>query len=134
VNSKLLFSFLNINNGNELWKSDGTAAGTIIVKDIYSGNHSSIPGGITYLKNSIALFSANDGMQGNELWITNGETSGTTLVKNINNTTTSNFGPDLHGSAFFNNKLFFSGYTPEYGSNVYISDGTASGTQLLKGH
>ncbi len=29
--------------GNELWKSDGTAAGTVMVKDIYAGQNSSSP-------------------------------------------------------------------------------------------
>ncbi|WP_445300538.1 ELWxxDGT repeat protein [Microcoleus sp. BROC3] len=30
-------------NGNELWKSDGTAAGTVLVKDLNPGASSSGP-------------------------------------------------------------------------------------------
>ena len=29
-------------NGYELWKSDGTAAGTVLVKDIYAGSRSAV--------------------------------------------------------------------------------------------
>jgi ELWxxDGT repeat protein len=37
-NGKLLFNGFNGLNGNELWISDGTAAGTVLVKDIFAGS------------------------------------------------------------------------------------------------
>ena len=37
VGSTLFFTANDGVNGNELWKSDGTAAGTVLVKDIYAG-------------------------------------------------------------------------------------------------
>ncbi len=37
VNGTLFFGAYDGTNGNELWKSDGTAAGTVLVKDIYAG-------------------------------------------------------------------------------------------------
>src|SRR3989442_1709640 len=37
VNGTLFFRADDGVNGNELWKSDGTTAGTVLVKDIYPG-------------------------------------------------------------------------------------------------
>ena len=51
----------------ELWKSDGTAAGTTLVKDIYSGPGASRPSAIVLL-NSKPFFSAGDHAHGRELW------------------------------------------------------------------
>ena len=42
VGTTLYFRATDGTNGYELWKSDGTAAGTVMVKDIYSGSASSI--------------------------------------------------------------------------------------------
>src|SRR3954454_2843229 len=68
-------------HGQELWKSDGTAAGTTLVKDIYPGSgwtggwyygysyqpNSSNPGNLTNV-NGTLFFSASDGTSGEELW------------------------------------------------------------------
>ncbi|MCX8037753.1 MAG: hypothetical protein N3D11_12050 [Candidatus Sumerlaeia bacterium] len=70
-------------SGEELWKTDGTAAGTVLVQDIYPGEHSS---SVNYLvgMNGMLYFSANDGIHGAELWKSNGSRSGTVLVKDVN--------------------------------------------------
>ena len=47
-------------HGMELWKSDGTAAGTVLVKDINPGTASSIPSFLTNV-NGTLFFTANDG-------------------------------------------------------------------------
>ena len=43
MNGTLFFSANDGTNGNELWKSDGTAAGTVLVKDINPGGNASDP-------------------------------------------------------------------------------------------
>lgn len=48
-------------HGTELWKSDGTSAGTTLVKDIYAGTKSSSPSFLFLLLNNHLLFTANDG-------------------------------------------------------------------------
>lgn len=56
--------------GTELWKSDGTAAGTALVKDINPIGSSS-PTGLTNV-NGTLFFSASDGAAGVELWKNDG--------------------------------------------------------------
>ena len=68
--------------GSELWKSDGTAAGTVLVKDINPGGIGSIPVNLTNV-NGTLFFSADDGAHGEELWKSDGTAAGTVLVKDI---------------------------------------------------
>ena len=70
-------------HGDELWKSNGTAAGTVLVADIDPGSGSSNPTDLTNV-NGTLFFAANDGVHGNELWKSNGTAAGTVLVKDIN--------------------------------------------------
>ena len=64
----------------ELWKSDGTLAGTILVKDIWPGFGSSSPQFLTNV-NGTLFFSAHDSVSGFEPWKSDGTAAGTTLVK-----------------------------------------------------
>ena len=88
VNGTLFFSARSSANGRELWKSDGTAAGTQLVKDIRTGSgsgyysNSSSPSDLTAVGSTL-YFSANDGTNGRELWKSDGTASGTQLVKDI---------------------------------------------------
>src|SRR5690606_32946485 len=72
----LYFRAIDDTNGNELWKSDGTAAGTVLVADINPGSASSTPGNFTLNGNTL-YFTANDGTTGVELYRTNGTLAGT---------------------------------------------------------
>lgn len=72
----------NGTNGTELWRSDGTDAGTYMVKDIRVGNTPSIQN-VTYIAGSI-YFAANDGATGQELWKSDGTDAGTVLVQDVN--------------------------------------------------
>ncbi|MCW5203024.1 hypothetical protein VU12_08800, partial [Desulfobulbus sp. US4] len=56
-----------VHNGRELWKSDGTEAGTVIVKDIYAGLTGSNPNYLTVVDGRL-YFSADNGANGRELW------------------------------------------------------------------
>jgi ELWxxDGT repeat protein len=70
--------------GRELWVTDGTLAGTSLVKDINSGSGSSSPQEITALGDGRVLFQADDGTSGKELWVTDGTANGTYRVDDIN--------------------------------------------------
>jgi ELWxxDGT repeat protein len=79
----LFFRAGETNTGSELWKSDGTEGGTVIVKDINPGTGSSAPFWFEGIGNTL-LFGAIDGIHGQELWATDGTDSGTVMVKDIN--------------------------------------------------
>jgi ELWxxDGT repeat protein len=79
---RIFFSAQDGVHGMELWSTDGTAAGTRMVRDIAPGPDSSSPaylaaaGGLLY-------FTADDGVHGFELWQSDGTAAGTRLVQDI---------------------------------------------------
>src|SRR5690606_35701179 len=66
VNGTLFFVASNTTTGQELWKSDGTASGTVLVKDIYSGLYNSSAINLTNV-NGVLYFCADNGVNGQEL-------------------------------------------------------------------
>src|SRR5262249_18565912 len=78
----LYFAADDGSSGVELWKSDGTEAGTVRVKDINAGANGSQPFGLTAWRGAL-FFWANDG-QGIELWKSDGTEVGTVMVRGIN--------------------------------------------------
>ena len=82
VRGILYFSANDGKHGYELWRSDGTARGTRMVKDINPGRGWSNICGITAV-NRIIFFSADDGVHGAELWRSDGTARGTRMVRDI---------------------------------------------------
>ena len=80
VGNTLYFVANDGTNNYEVWKSDGTSAGTVMVKDIRSG--SSGPRHLTAVDNTL-YFRADDGIYGRELWKSDGTSAGTVMVKDI---------------------------------------------------
>ena len=115
-------------NGKELWKSDGTASGTVMVKDINSGSGDSWASQFVVLGNTL-FFSANDGTNGVELWKSDGTTSGTVMVKDISSGSSHSAPRDFE---VVGNSLFFSAYDATHGLELWKSDGTTSGTVMVK--
>ena len=113
-------------NGKELWKSDGTASGTVLVKNIADTDAPSYPADFVALGSRL-LFTAQNDTYGNELWLTDGTTAGTQLVKDINPTGDS-YPYQIVKSG---NAIFFSAETGDYGDELWKSDGTVSGTVLV---
>lgn len=73
-------------NGKELWVTDGTPAGTKMLKDIFPGVESSNPDAFMVAgpKDKRRLyFRADDGVKGLELWATDGTENGTVLVQDV---------------------------------------------------
>src|SRR4051812_42691433 len=60
---------------SELWKTDGTPARTLLVRDIRPGTKSSNPSQLTDV-NGALYFTADDGIHGEELWKSDGTLAG----------------------------------------------------------
>ena len=82
VNGALYFQADDGADGVELWKSDGTAAGTVMVTDINPGADGSYPSELANV-NGTLYFNADDGADGVELWKSDGTAAGTVMVKDI---------------------------------------------------
>jgi len=130
------FFFTAETNGvsdDELWKSDGTAAGTVLVKDIQAGTTSSYPSGFYEFNNQL-FFEANNGANGAELWKTDGTTAGTAQVKDIRAGSPGGFDNYFFQPVWQHAGLFFfiAETNGTYDNEIWTSDGTTAGTVLLK--
>ena len=124
----ILSSPNNGENEYELWKSDGTADNTLVVKDIFSGIGSGNPSSFTNV-NGIIYFRATDGLNGIELWKSDGTSEGTLMVKDINPGSGSG-SPALLTD--INGILYFRAYDGVSGNELWKSDGTNQGTVMVK--
>ncbi len=135
VNGKCIFSYGSSSNNKEIWVSDGTPAGTHQLKDIKSGaSLGSNPYNLVATKHHVYFF-ADDGEHGYELWRTDGTDTGTMLVKDVF--------PGIIGSlqniaqktnmVASDNKVWFSAISDVVvGFELFVSDGTDTGTHLVK--
>ncbi len=78
LGSRLLFRGWDPAHGFELWATDGTPGGTVLVRDIAPGTGSSFPDFLTPVGSEV-WFAANDGVHGDELWSSDGTPGGTRL-------------------------------------------------------
>jgi ELWxxDGT repeat protein len=133
VGDTLLFAAYTPTTGTELWKTDGTEAGTLLVKDIYPGQQSGIPEWFTTVGDTL-YFSAQDRNLNRQLWKSDGTPEGTQPVTSF--PTGVNVGSLVYPIAPLNGKLLFAGNVTDpndvYGVELYSTDGTAGGTTLLK--
>jgi ELWxxDGT repeat protein len=125
VNGTVFFSADDGLNGFELWRSDGTAAGTVLVTDINPGVGGAYPDDLTNV-NGTLFFTAFDVTNGRELWKSDGTAAGTVLVTDIN----SSGGAYPYNLTNVNGTLFFSAFDGN-GYELWRSDGTAAGTVRL---
>jgi ELWxxDGT repeat protein len=138
--SELYFSADDGVNGRELWKTNGTEAGTEMVKNINTtaAGAGSGPNGFMSMRtgsgplaSSELFFSADDGTNGRELWKTDGTSGGTVMVKDINATAVG-ASSSLFGITVFNGALYFSADDGVNGRELWKSDGTGPGTVMVK--
>jgi ELWxxDGT repeat protein len=118
-------------HGVELWRSDGTAAGTYLLADIEPGpawTEGRAPRGLINAGGTV-FFVAYTPDTGNELWASDGTPSGTRRVKDINPGPASTI---VRSPVALGNRLYFQGCEPLTGCELWKSDGTAAGTVLIK--
>src|SRR5262249_32954743 len=124
VNGTLFFPADDGVHGRELWKSDGTRAGTVLVKDFSLGEGDTGIGPF-YLTdvNGTLFFSLTSGpAEVRGLWKSDGTDAGTVRVSSVN----------AQEMADVNGALFFLGGDAEHGQGLWKSDGTDAGTVFLK--
>ncbi len=128
VNSQVFFSANDDVNGYELWKSDGTELGTVMVKDINPTAGNSNPANLVNV-NGTLYFTADNGTDGIELWKSDGTEAGTLMIKNINAGSNSSSPGSLIA---INGVLFFTANDGINGTELWKSDGTEAGTVMIK--
>lgn len=133
---KLFFAANFVDGRRELWRSDGTEAGTVKVKSFpplqgpYYGSE------LTELTpvGTRLFFTVADALHGKELWVSEGTTASTRLVKDIEPGVT---GPAPYSLKAVGDHLLFFRYIPETPTTpahqeLWRSDGTDAGTVLVK--
>jgi ELWxxDGT repeat protein len=131
VGSRLLFFVRDETHGYELWSSDGTTAGTTLLKDISPGSEDSSLSGLTVGREDVYFFrylpETATAPAHSELWRSNGTEAGTVRVRDL--------GPGsvpLQTRATLGNTLLFVVEDLASGAELWRSDGTEAGTFLLK--
>ena len=116
-------------HGIELWKSDGTESGTVMVKDI-NPDGSAAPA-MYHVLNDLLYFVANDGTHGEEIWRSDGTEAGTYMLKDVAAGTTSGV-TEFTEMEVVENFVFFSLDDGVHGNELWRTDGTEAGTILVK--
>ncbi len=111
--------------GYELWRTDGTQAGTWIVKDVLEGRDGSDPVNLEF-SNGYLYFMARAETNSYRLWRTDGTESGTEeLLKGSGYSRVTNFYISSTG------RLYLEATTPDYKHVLVSSDGSAAGSVVL---
>jgi ELWxxDGT repeat protein len=123
IGDHILFAADDGSKGTELWVSDGSASGTVLLKEINPGAAGAYPQFLTPLNGKV-VFRATEPASGTELWVTDGTTDGTQMLADIY--------PGTSGSApqkfaRVGNILYFVASTAT-GSKLWKTDGTPAGT------
>ncbi len=103
----------------ELWRSDGTADGTFLVREMRA-QQLTVAGGLLY-------FVGIDQDHGTELWRSDGTPEGTFLVRDIN----PRGGSGPIALTALGDQLFFLADDGVHGIEVWRSDGTEEGTRMV---
>jgi ELWxxDGT repeat protein len=126
-NGTVFFAADDRAHGQELWKTDGTAAGTAMLKDIQTVPAGSDPSQMTGL-NGTVYFAASDIESGEELWRSDGTAAGTVRVADLNPGAA---GSDPRHLTPLGDTLYFVTTGTPDGYGLWRTDGTAAGTVRL---
>ena len=134
---KAFFAAKDSEHGVELWVTDGTVAGTHMVKDIVAGDGSSSPAYLSRFNDKVVFSAVSDDGSGREPWISDGTADGTFQLADC-------YSVGDGDPQFFmqcnENQVVFAAiddesaeYDPDNGSQywVWVTDGTKEGTKRI---
>ncbi|MCE5340232.1 MAG: hypothetical protein LLF92_03780 [Planctomycetaceae bacterium] len=124
ANGFLFFRATNDTAGQRLWKTDGTASGTSMIKDISPGNEFININNILYFR--VEHYIGQE--YTHELWRTDGTDAETYMVKKISGT----WGSGPYNFTNVNGILYFTADDEINGGELWRSDGTESGTYMVQ--
>lgn len=133
IHNGLLYFFADTGSGQDLWKSNGTAAGTVLSVDMENPDGVShrldeltSVNGMLYFSREYVPEEWTDRVA--ELWKTDGTTAGTFLIAHY----FGSYNTDLSHFIAFQDKLYFF-HVEDDPAYIYfsVSDGTTAGTQHL---
>ena len=123
------------NHKHELCVTDGTSAGTTVIADIHPTDETTNYGVITLLgaNDDKLFFVGNNGTSGHELWVSDGTAAGTQQIADFVSGAVGLFTTNTkqHIGTVIGNKLYFFADNKVNGFEAWVSDGTASGTNIL---
>lgn len=127
MGTSLYFTFDDDGFGLEMWKSDGTVAGTVPLTDRTNVED---PKEIHFLAavGSTLYFSGYTDLDGFTLWKTNGTAEGIQRVKSL----ATEQPKDARRMVVLGGKGYFLARTDEHGEELWVTNGTEAGTRLLK--
>jgi ELWxxDGT repeat protein len=127
VNGTVFFRAFDPVHGEALWKTDGTEAGTSLVKEFIPNSIDAFPNNLTNV-NGTLYFVGLDQTNGIALWKSDGTEAGTAPFLVTQPTM-----PGFPGHfVSFKGKLYFFSLTQTLHYGLWESDGTAAGTVLVK--
>ena len=111
-------------HGAEPWRTDGTTAGTQMIKDVNPGApDGSISWGDMASTFFTAVFFATDGIHGAEPWVTDGWDTGTAMLQDV---CPGAAGSDPVGARFAHHRVWFRANDGVHGAEPWWTDGIVS--------
>lgn len=131
LNGSMLFVATHPQYGREIFKTDGSLANTVLVKDVVAQSYGSWPAKLRAFKRGALLVAqqgktdwpSSSNVARGDLWFSDGTGAGT--QKLLANVTIEDLVP-------CGDRAFFRHTTPETGDELWATDGTPAGTAIVK--
>ncbi|MEA2599628.1 MAG: hypothetical protein QOF89_620 [Acidobacteriota bacterium] len=130
VNGVAIFSAVDSEDGEEIWRSDGSTGGTYRLTEVCGNDCSGTAFPLVRVGQRV-LFSARRGGRP-QLWATDGTIAGTNLlVDGLDVPVLSDIRTNVRRHAFLGDRLFFAASDDEHGQEIWVTDGTPAGTRMV---